>query len=146
MSVCYAEISRLCTKCYIRFLPKSWNTERNLEGTAWGNSRGAYVLCEVSLWSQRPVLRMYAGKAPEKLRDQLWIISRQPPFQNTQNRKANKYMSFYSVKNTETNLKDIVLGDEDQAAKKVWDWVKSQLNEDHFKKSVEIVARHLEQL
>jgi hypothetical protein len=138
----------VCGKGYVRFLPEAWKTATNLEGKAWGTNGSAFVLCEISLWSQWPLLKMVEGKAPEAWRGELWDISLKPPFKRThkRGRKPEKFMTFYSVKNPKINLKDLELGHEDEIADRVWDWVKGQLVEKDFAESVNAVAAHLAKL
>ena len=141
-------VPMVCAKHYVRFLPEAWKTAENLKGKAWGNSGSACVLCEISLGSRWPLLKMVEGKAPDAWRNDLWDISLKPPFKKTQKRvkKPEMWMSFFSVKSTKINLKDVELGQEDEMAEQVWDWVKTQIAEKDFADSVNAVAGHLQKL
>lgn len=137
------------TKGFIRFLPEAWDTPTNRKGNAWGlNTASAFVLCELSVWSRCPLLKMVEGKAPDAWRTKLWQISLQPPFKKTQKRvkKPEMWMSFYSVKNSKINLDDLELGQEDEMAEKVWNWVKQQLADENWNESIKAVALHLKDL
>jgi|SRR5579862_9328446 len=132
-------------KGFIRFLPREWDTSRNREGTAWGSTDSAFVLCEISVWSRFPVLRMIAAKAPDPWQSGLWNMSLNPPFKRTHKRTKPPgiWMSFYAVRNQKVSLDDVELGHEDEVAEKVWEWVKEELVSEDWVQSVKRVADHL---
>ncbi len=140
-------IPMLMQKGYVRFLPKAWDTEPNRRGTAWGQGESAYVLCEIVLWGKNPILKMIEGKAPEKWRNELWAISRNEPFTNTQKRSKQpaKWMGIYSVKNRQS-LEDLESQAIDELADELWKWFKQEFAEEKFKKSIVVVADHLKTL
>ena len=140
-------IPMLMQKGYVRFLPKAWDTEPNRRGTAWGQGESAYVLCEIVLWGKNPILKMIEGKAPEKWRNELWAISRNEPFVNTQKRSKQpaKWMGIYSVKNRQS-LEDLESQAIDELADELWKWFKQEFAEEKFKKSIVVVADHLKTL
>ena len=136
----------LCNKGYIRFLPIDWNTAANLKGKAWGSTGSAFVLCELDVRSGRnPVLKMVEGKAPLTWRNELWEITSKPPFKRTQKRgkKPDMWMSFYSLKNSAIDLRDLEVGQEEELAEEIWGWVKKQLRDSDFVDSVARISEHL---
>ncbi len=141
-------VPMLCTKGLVRFMPASWQTEKNLRGEAWGGSGSAFILCEVSLWSRWPLFKIVEGKAPDAWRNELWDLSLTAPFKKTQkrNKKPEMWMGVYSVKNTKINLSDLEFGHEEETAEKVWEWVKGQFLDKDFQGVVGIIEGHLKSL
>ena len=94
------------------------------------------------------MLKMVAAKAPESWLNELWEISSQLPFKKTQRRakKPEMWMSFYSVRNSTINLRDLELGQEEEMAEKIWEWVKKQLRDSDFESSVSLITQHLAKL
>ncbi len=138
----------VCNKGYIRFMPMAWKTEENLQGKGWGNRGSAFVMCEFVVSGRWPVLKIVEGKAPEAWRSELWDIAQEPSFKKTQKRakQPEMWMTIYSVRNSVMNLNDLELGQEDEVAEKLWDWVKKQLRDHDFETSAARVAQHLAKL
>lgn len=139
-------VPMLKSKGFVRFIPKTWDTPANRAGEGWGKG-WAFILCELQLWGSKPVFKMVEGQAPKLWRDELWKLSRNAPFKNTQNRKIQptQWMSVYSVKGS-AKLDDLDGQEIEEVAAEMWKWVEQQLKDEDFKKSVEVVKQHLVKL
>ncbi len=139
-------VPMLTSKGYVRLLPKGWDTTLNRQGAAWGNEKSAYILVEFALWGKVPVLKIIAGLAPEKWGDELWNRALKEPFKlSKRKKKPAKWMAVYAVKDKHS-LEDLEAQSVDDLAGEIWNWGKTEMAQDNFKKCLAIIKDHIQKL
>lgn len=67
-------VMTVCSKSYIRFIPKQWDHPGNRHGTAWSHCPHI-ILFEIHLGAKQPTLNVVSGKAPAPWIDELWDLA-----------------------------------------------------------------------
>jgi len=131
-------------KGLVRFLPKSWDIQKNRVNDEWST-----VICEVYLWSGKVIFKIFAGpQAPHDWKKQLFGFARKSEFPNTIRRKVvpEQWFTFYSVRGPDLKIDELLPEDVDAKAEDIWKFVKNEVQAARFKKMVPSVAAMLSSL
>jgi hypothetical protein len=132
------------TKGLVRFLPKSWDIQKNRVNDGWST-----VICEIYLWSGKVVFKIFAGpEAPHDWKKQLFNCARKSEFPTTIKRKvvSEQWYTFYSVRGPDLKFGELLPEEVDAKAEDIWKFVKSEVQSVRFKKMVPSVAKMLSSL
>lgn len=143
----YGIVMTVCTKTYIRFVPKAWDQPGNKHGQAWAGSNRT-ILFELMLREGRPELRVVTGRAPEAWIEPIWSLAARAPFRR-QGRGARPRV-WYILHAVAGNRIDLVevggLQDSGALAEKVFSWAINTFQSDECQQIIGIIATHLPRL
>lgn len=135
-----------CTKYYIRFVPKLWDTPENTHGKAWPGSNRTVVI-ELNLTGKRPWLYAIAGMAPDPWIDPVWRRAGEPPFQRPKRAVRPKtFCTLHITKGTKSTLSEDEVSDPNDLAQKIYAWVAESLQDKDTHEVVRIIAAELPNL
>lgn len=134
---------RCSTKGFVRFLPEAWATPKNLAGRAWGAEESAYLLCEIALGGNVPILKIVEGKSPPEWRMQLFEIARASGAGfKVRAKLPEQWMSVYQLKLPPVDT----AADPQDAATKIWEACAAHLASEPFARVSKVVEEHLAKL
>jgi len=132
-----------CSKGFVRFLPKSWDTPSNRAGNAWGTSESAYVMCELSLWNGQPNLKIVEGKSPSSWREKLHEIARADSnVFKVRAKMPAQWMSVYQYKIPEPGED----AETEDAADTIWKACQEHVGSQRFKSALKVLGEHITRL
>lgn len=133
-----------CTKGFVRYLPKAWDVAANRKGSAWGSTESAYILCEITLSTNQPSLKIVEGSSPTAWRESLHEVARNAPASlKVRSKMPGQWMSIYVHKFPKPS-EDLELED---AADQIWKACEEHLkNDTRFREARKIVADHIGKL